>query len=147
MSDVENTLDSLVEALHSAVTEATHITEQQHIDRLKRFFNKDGTPKMMEFSAPSPVPGEETRLIQVPMICLAPMNSIKIDEMEVELKIRMDRITNGKGKNGDKKSVRIDSTTWLPSSKEKVKLRIKFASNDVPEGFSRLIENFIKVIP
>lgn len=142
--EVENSLNSLVEALHSAVTEATFITEQQHIDRLRRFFDKDGTPKMMKFENPlSP----DKKVFEVPMICLAPMNSIQIEEMEVEVKVRMNKIKNNCGSNGDRKSITIDSTSWLPSSKEKVKLRIKFKSADVPEGFSRLIENFIKVIP
>ena len=142
--DIENSLDSLVEALHSAVTEATHITEQQHLDRLRRFFDEDGNPRMMKFENPL---SSTNKSFEVPEICMAPMNSIQIDEMEVEVKVKMNKITNGKGEKGDRKSVGIDSTSWLPSSKEKVKLKIKFKSRDVPEGFSRLIENFIKIIP
>jgi len=147
MSNIENDLDSLIEAIHSAVSEATTITEQQHIQRLRKFFNDDGTAKTMNLEVKSLVPGKDKEKIEVPLICLAPMNSIAIDELEIELSIRMSKLLNGRGFDKKKKSIGIDFTSFLPSSKERAKLKIKFKGRDVPEGFARVIENFIKTIP
>ena len=45
-------LDHLTKALYDAVVQAQSLAENQHIESLKKFFDKDGNPKSMEIKIP-----------------------------------------------------------------------------------------------
>ena len=85
-----NFLDELLKGLNDAVAQAQSLANNQHIESLKPFLNEDGTPKCMDIMI-----GNEK--VHVPLITLAPQNSIKIKELTMEMKVK---ITNyGKRKS------------------------------------------------
>ena len=75
-------LDQLTKGLYDAVVSAQSLAENQHIESLSQYFNKDGTPKCMEMV----VNGEK---INVPLATLASQSSIRIKELTIDLKVKL----------------------------------------------------------
>ena len=77
-----NFLDHLTKGLYDAVVQAQALAENQHIEALGKYVNEDGTPKCMKMV----LNGEN---INVPLATLAPQSSIKIKELKMKLKVRL----------------------------------------------------------
>ena len=80
-------LDHLTKALYDAVVQAQALAENQHIESLKKFFDKDGNPKSMEIKIPDEKGKQQT--VCVPLVTLTPQSSIKIKELTMELKVKL----------------------------------------------------------
>ena len=146
-------LDHLTKALYDAVVQAQSLAENQHIESLKKFFEKDGKPKCMEVKMPDGNGNEQK--VNVPLATLTPQSSIKIKELEVELKVKLSsfgkrksRIGGGIFKNEDAGSIFADlGASILPKRNQYANLKITFEGTDPPEGLIRLNNNLIKQIP
>ena len=146
-------LDHLTKALYDAVVQAQALAENQHIESLKKFFEKDGKPKSMEVKIPDGKGKEQ--LVNVPLVTLTPQGSIKIKELEMELKVKLSsfgkrksRIGGGIFKNEDAGSICADlGSSILPHKSNYANLTITFEGSDPPEGLVRLNNNLIKQIP
>ena len=80
-------LDHLTKALYDAVVQAQALAENQHIEALKKFFDKDGKPVSLEVRVPD---GKgNTQLVNVPLVTLTPQGSIKIKELTMDLKVKL----------------------------------------------------------
>ena len=77
-----NFLDHLTKGLYDAVVQAQALAENQHIEALGKYVNEDGTPKCMRMV----INGEN---VMVPLMTLAPQSSIKIKELTMDLKVRL----------------------------------------------------------
>ena len=143
-----NFLDHLTKGLYDAVVQAQALAENQHIEALSKYVNKDGTPKCMKM-----VLNGET--INVPLATLAPQSSIKIKELTMDLKVRLNNFGKRKSKKGggifckeDAGAIVADlGASILPSRNNYANLKITFEGTDPPEGVVRLNNNLITQIP
>ena len=143
-----NFLDHLTKGLYDAVVQAQSLAENQHIEALSKYVNKDGTPKCMKM-----VVNGET--INVPLATLAPQSSIKIKELTMDLKVKLNNFGKRKSKIGggifckeDAGAIGADlGSSILPTRNNYANLKITFEGSDPPEGVVRLNNNLIKQIP
>ena len=141
-------LDHLTKGLYDAVVQAQSLAENQHIEALNKYINEDGTPKCREM-----VINEQK--ISIPLATLAPQSSIKIKELTMELKVRLNKFGKRKSRLGggifckeDAGAIGADlGASILPSRNNYANLKITFEGADPPEGVVRLNNNLIKQIP
>tara|TARA_R100000315_G_C5096467_1_gene55337 strand:+ start:21 stop:494 length:474 start_codon:yes stop_codon:yes gene_type:complete len=143
-----NFLDHLTKGLYDAVVQAQALAENQHIESLRKFVNEDGTPKCLRMV----INGEN---VMVPLATLAPQSSIKIKELTMDLKVKLNNFGKRQSKSGggifrkkDAGAVGIDlGSSILPTKNNYANLKITFEGTDPPEGVVRLNNNLIKQIP
>ena len=143
-----NFLDHLTKGLYDAVVQAQALAENQHIEALSKYVNEDGTPKCMKM-----VLNGET--INVPLATLAPQSSIKIKELTMDLKVRLNKFGKRKSRCGggifskkDAGAISADlGASILPTKNNYANLKVTFEGTDPPEGVVRLNNNLIKQIP
>ena len=141
-------LDHLTKGLYDAVVQAQALAENQHIEALGKYVNEDGTPKCMNMV----INGED---VHIPLMTLAPQSSIKIKELTMDLKVRLNKFGKRKSRCGGgifrKKDAGAVSTdlgaSILPTRNNYANLKITFEGTDPPEGVVRLNNNLIKQIP
>lgn len=101
------TLQSLVEAIMTSVSEAQDEIEKQNIHNISRYFDGDGKPETVKVLLPS-MHNSDGRVVQegntgqdedkrydpveIPLLSLLQVNPIKIKEMAVNFKISMDAL-------------------------------------------------------
>lgn len=145
-------LDHLFKGISDSVAQAQALAENQHIEALKKFFDKDGTPICMQVKIPT---GGKERLVDIPLVTLSPQGSIKIKELEMEFKVRLSsfgkrksRIGGGIFKNEDAGAIDCDfGASILPRRNQYANVKITFEGTDPPEGVVRLNNNLLKQIP
>jgi hypothetical protein len=143
-----NYLDHLTKGLYDAVVQAQALAENQHIEALSKYVNEDGTPKCMRMV----INGEN---VMVPLITLAPQSTIKIKELTMDLKVKLNNFGKRESKRGggifrrkDAGAISADlGSSILPSKNNYANLKITFEGTDPPEGVVRLNNNLIKQIP
>ena len=143
-----NYLDHLTKGIFDAVVQANSLAESQHIESLKKFVNEDGTPKEMKLV----INGED---VNIPLQTLAPQNTIKMDELKMKLKVKLNKFGKRKSRLGggifkgrDAGAVSADlGSSILPCHNNYADLEITFKGTDPPEGLVRLNNNLIKQIP
>jgi len=143
-----NYLDHLTKGLYDAVVQAQALAENQHIEALSKYVNDDGTPKCMRMV----INGEN---VMVPLITLAPQSTIKIKELTMDLKVKLNNFGKRESKRGggifrrkDAGAINADlGSSILPSKNNYANLKITFEGTDPPEGVVRLNNNLIKQIP
>ena len=143
-----NFLDHLTKGLYDAVVQAQSLAENQHIEALNKYINDDGTPKCMKIF----INGE---YVDVPLMTLAPQSSIKIKELTMDLKVRLNNFGKRKSKCGggifkkkDAGAITADlGASILPTKNNYANLKITFEGTEPPEGVVRLNNNLIKRIP
>ncbi len=143
-----NFLDHLTKGLYDAVVQAQALAENQHIEALGKYINEDGTPKCMEMV----VNGEN---VNIPLATLAPQSSIKIKELKMSLKVRLNNFGKRKSRLGggifckdDAGAIGADlGASILPMKNNYANLEITFEGSDPPEGLVRLNNHLIKQIP
>ena len=93
--------------------------------------------------------------VDVPLVTLAPQSSIKIKELTMDLKVKLNNFGKRKSRRGggifrrkDAGAVSVDlGSSILPSKNNYANLKITFEGTDPPEGVVRLNNNLIKQIP
>ena len=143
-----NFLDQLTKGLYDAVCQAQALADNQHIEALSKYVNEDGTPKCMKIV----IDGND---VEVPLITLAPQSSIKIKELKMKLKVRLNKFGKRKSRLGGgifckKDAGAIDAdlgASILPTRNNYADLEVTFVGSEPPEGLVRLNNNLIKQIP
>ena len=143
-----NFLDHLTKGLYDAVVQAQSLAENQHIEALSKYVNEDGTPKCMKMV----INGDN---VNVPLATLAPQSSIRIKELKMNLKVKLNNFGKRKSKRGggifckeDAGAIGADLGSSILSGKNNyANLEITFEGTDPPEGLVRLNNNLIKQIP
>jgi hypothetical protein len=146
-------LDHLTKGLYDAVVQAQSLAENQHIEALGKFFDEKGNPLCLEVKIPDAQGNEQ--VVNVPLVTLAPQNSIKIKELSMELKVKMGSFGKRKSKLGggifckeDAGAINADlGASILPRRNQYATLKVTFEGTDPPEGLVRLNNNLIKQIP
>ena len=93
--------------------------------------------------------------VMVPLMTLAPQSSIKIKELTLDLKVKLNNFGKRESKCGggifrkkDAGAISADlGSSIFPSKNNYANLKITFEGTDPPEGVVRLNNNLIKQIP
>ena len=145
-------LDHLTKGLYDAVVQAQSLAENQHIEAMNKFFDKEGNPISMDINIPDK---DGQRKVSVPLVTLAPQSSIKIKELSMELKVKLGSFGKRKSVLGggifcreDAGAINADlGASILPKRNQYATLKVTFEGTDPPEGLVRLNNNLIKQIP
>ena len=145
-------IEELVGGLLEAAMVAQGISERQHINALRNYFNEDGTPKTTSVKI-----GEKT--LSVPLYILADHSSIGLDELDIEFEARLIfgdsqknvsdikksllGIFKKKGYQHNIKGIEVDSGKNTDTS-GMAKIKVKFKSDEKPEAVCRLVDAYIQ---
>lgn len=148
------TFASLIRGLEHSVNSALDMLESRNVEMLTRFFSEDGQPLTRRVQI-----NNETA-IDVPVISLIPPQSLGIKEVEMDFAVQVNSAPVKRRQN--QKGFRIGETeeelrTWLERSSLEVSftgskdsttinVKVKFESSPIPEGLSRVVEEFDKKI-
>ena len=142
-------LDDIFQSIYSSVVEAQNTIESHYLGEIvDDYFEKDGTPKVIIVK----LPGQDGKLkdVHIPAISLVPHQGILIDEVEVEMKVKLSGSEEEKDSRGQKqgklKKIITDFSN-REGGKELATIRVKFRGEKPPEGLARIKDNLIKVIP
>ena len=145
-------VEELVGGLLEAAMVSQGISERQHINALRNYFNEDGTPKTTSFN----IGGKD---MVVPLYILADHSSIGLDELDIEFSCRLifgdeeKEVSNlkksllglfkKKGYEHNINGIEVDSG-YNPTEAGMAKIKVKFKADTKPEAVSRLIDEYIK---
>ena len=145
-------VEELVGGLLEAAMVSQSISEKQHINALRNYFNEDGTPITTSFN----IAGKD---LLVPLYILADHSSIGLEELDIEFSCRLifgdedkevSRLKKSllglfkkKGYQHNIKGIEVDSG-YNPNQTGIAKIKVKFKSDEKPEAVSRLIDEYIK---
>jgi hypothetical protein len=145
-------IEELVGGLLEAAMVAQGISERQHINSLRNYFNEDGTPKLQTFKI-----GDKD--LDVPLYILADHSSIGLDELDIEFEARLifgeDEsnvselkksllgLFKKKGYEHNIKGIEVDSGKNTDRS-GMAKIKVKFKADEKPEAVSRLVDSYIQ---
>jgi hypothetical protein len=160
----EHSLDDLVKSIQSAVLAATDIAERHELDALQReeFWERqlddDGNPVVQDGKnvyvprmAVMRVPVWDggkliNKDIPVPLQTLTTGQSLRVDELTVRMSVQVQGLLD----SGDKHDLMIrpaQGGSWFRKTPNTAKLEIKFKGSDPPEGYARLDDQLIKLLP
>ena len=142
-------LDDIFQSIYSSVVEAQNTIESHYLGEIvDDYFEKDGTPKVIIVK----LPGQDGKLkdVHIPAISLVPHQGILIDEVEVEMKVKLsgsEEEKDSKGQKHGKVKKIITDFSNREGGKELATIRVKFKGEQPPEGLARIKDNLIKLIP
>ena len=142
-------LDDIFQSIYSSVVEAHNTIESHYLGEIvDDYFEKDGTPKVIVVK----LPGQDGKPkdVSIPAISLVPHQGILIDEVEVEMKVKLsgsEEEKDSKGQKQGKLKKIITDFSNREGGKELATIRVKFRGEKPPEGLARIKDNLIKVIP
>ena len=137
-------LDDIFQSIYSSVVEAQNTIESHYLGEIvDDYFEKDGTPKVIIVK----LPGQDGKLkdVHIPAISLVPHQGILIDEVEVEMKVKLsgsEEEKDSKGQKQGKLKKIITDFSNREGGKELATIRVKFRGEKPPEGLARIKDNF-----
>tara|TARA_Y100000356_G_scaffold131888_1_gene136303 strand:+ start:437 stop:916 length:480 start_codon:yes stop_codon:yes gene_type:complete len=147
-------IEELVSGLLEAALTAQHISERQHINSLRNYFDDKGNPKTTTVQI-----GEKS--LNVPLYILADHSSIGLDKLDVEFDARLlfgddeNKVSDlkkgllgifkKKGHKNNIKEIRVDSD-YNPDNIGAAKIKVSFKADKKPEMVSRLIDSYISTM-
>ncbi len=145
-------IEELVGGLLEAAMVAQGISERQHINAIRNYFNQDGTPKLHTF-----IIGDKS--LDVPIYILADHSSIGLDELDIEFEARLifgeDQtdvsdlkksllgLFKKQGYEHNIKGIEVDSGKNSDRSGMS-RIKVKFKADEKPEAVSRLVDAYIQ---
>ena len=142
-------LDDIFQSIYSSVVAAQNTIESHYLGEIvDDYFEKDGTPKVIVVK----LPGQDGKPkdVSIPAISLVPHQGILIDEVEVEMKVKLsgsEEEKDSKGQKQGKLKKIITDFSNREGGKELATIRVKFKGEQPPEGLARIKDNLIKLIP
>ena len=147
-------IEELVSGLLEAALTAQNISERQHINALRNYFDDKGNPKTTSLQI-----GKKS--VDVPLYILADHSSIGLDKLDIEFDARLvfgDNDSNvsklkksllgifkKKGFENNIKEIQVDSR-HNPNNIGAAKIKVTFKSDKKPEMVSRLIDSYISIM-
>ena len=147
-------IEELVSGLLEAALTAQNISERQHINSLRNYFDNKGNPKTTTVQI-----GKKP--IEVPLYILADHSSIGIDKLDIEFDARLlfgddensvSRLKKGllgifkkKGFKNNIKQIHVDSG-HNPNNIGAAKIKVSFKADKKPEMVSRLVDAYISTM-
>ena len=161
----DHSLDAIVHSIQSAVIAATDIAERHELDSImnQEFWElklddkgepvKDDNgrdiyvPRMVVMEIPIWEEGTlRQRQVPVPLQSLTTGQSLKVDTLEVEMSVEISGLEPNKDKG--KLMVRpCPSSSWFKKQSNAAKLKLIFKGSEPPEGYARIDDQLIKLLP
>ena len=161
----EHSLDDIVHSIQSAVLAATDIAERHELDSImKQEFwelmvddtnepiqDADGrdvyTPRMVTMRIPKWVDGKLVSTdVPVPMQSLTTGQSLTVDRLEVEMSVEISGLEQDKSKG--KLMIRPGrGSSWFSKQSNTAKLKLVFKGSAPPEGYARIDDQLVKLLP
>lgn len=166
----EGNFDALIQAIQEAFIKVNNMSEMQHMTKIQDHFDENGKPKCIELSYPyfDENGVSKYRQIKVPQICLMPMSSLKLDEIDVDFKVRLyggvrlKEVGDSEEPDVNKSNAMLKTERkwdekntflgYIPQSGRRfgkdenyANIRLKFVSNEPPEGLMRIQDQYTKV--
>ena len=162
----DHSLDDIVHSIQSAVIAATDIAERHELDSItsEEFWERkvdesgepvtddDGrhiyAPRMVIMELPT---WEDGVLVQkripVPIQSLTTGQSLRVDTLEVEMSVEISGLESSKKKG--KLMVRpcANTPSWFKKESNAAKLKLIFKGSEPPEGYARIDDQLIKLLP
>ena len=144
------TLTDIAKGIQYTVNAAQDVVEKFYIGLLDRYFDDDNNPINMAVNL-----SDETT-VDVPLITLVTPTGLELDELEVDMSLRVDGVSTKKEitKAGDEVERASFDISFSGGGKANAKnpnfieMKMKFKKADAPEGIQRIIESFSNnVIP
>lgn len=146
----KQTLSDITRGIQYAVNSAQDILEQHYVRILGKYFDKRNNPKMVNIK----VPPDST--MEVPLIALVSPNGMYLDELTLDMSLRVDETEVKKIPRRDGRSIERTSfaiSVGGPKKKDEtlkdsdqIDIRMVFKSVDPPEGVARIVDEFTKKI-
>jgi len=157
-------LDEFVGAIQEAVVKSTDIAEQHELDNIRKEEYwiatdekaEDGTPiykpRMVTVRLPVWVDGKQSEQdIQVPMQTLVTGQSLAIEQMTVEMDIELQGMEDGADIGCVHRKLKINPSIggngWFAKKRNTAKISITFRGQEPPEGYARIDNQLIKLLP
>ena len=162
----DHSLDDIVHSIQSAVIAATDIAERHELDSItnQEFWelkldekgepvtDDDGrhiyAPRMVILELPTWEDGVLVRKrVPVPIQSLTTGQSLRVDTLEVEMSVEISGLTSDKKKG--KLMVRpcANKSSWFKKESNAAKLKLIFKGSEPPEGYARIDDQLIKLLP
>jgi hypothetical protein len=149
----DHIFDDLLGAIQNSIIRAQSLTQHQYLNLLKEYFDQDNKPIMIEMKIPSyntqsqnpqssNSDGFET--VFVPKICLVPLSSLRLKELDIKFKVQFSELIKG----GEPKENSLFAK--LPFGKTEnhiADVEITFEGTEPPEGVLRINQHLIKFLP
>lgn len=143
-------VEELVSGLLEAALVAQSISERQHINAVRNYFDEKGVPKTKIFQV-----GDKE--LEVPLYVLADHSSIGLSELDIDFEAKL--LFGDNNPSAVKKSllglfkkkgyeehnikgIEVDSG-FSTNSSGRAKIHVKFKADTKPEAVSRLIDTYI----
>jgi len=146
-------IEELVSGLLEAALVAQNISERQHINSLRNYFDDKGVPKTTTLQV-----GDKQ--LTIPLYILADHSSIGLSELDIEFEARLlfgdDESKASELKKsllgaykkpkfkGNIKEISVDSGNSPTANTAKIK--VKFKADQKPEMVSRIVDNYISIM-
>lgn len=155
--------DDLIESIQNAFIRVNAMSEEQHLNKLAEYFEDDGTPKTFDMQYPyfdeNGIPAY--RVVSIPQICLVPISSLKLDEIEIDFKmalcgeVPLEEVETEEPEQGSLFKRKFGAKPILGHMPQErtmknkddnyANIKLKFSSQDPPEGLMRIRDQFIRV--
>lgn len=142
------TFSDVIRGLQYSVNTAQQILERHHLYLFKKYFDEQGKPLMRQFQL------SENRMLNVPEITLIGQHALAINEMEIEFNARITaletKVDQAEGQDQsnnwiDRACFDVDFST-ASKSDNLLHVKIKFKAVDQPEGVSRVVDEYDKMV-
>lgn len=141
------TFADIIRGMQYAVNTAHEMLERYHITILNKYFDAEGRAETKEIWIGS------DKKMDIPLITLINQSSLSIDELEISFRAKIEGIALKSVKETDSgKNIEIERSAFemnfTPSTRDgnTVDVRIKFKTTQPPEGVSRIIDEYTKML-
>ena len=169
MSKSESFSD-LIGSIQEAFLAVNELSEQQHIETLAKYFDEDDKPKTLTVKYPffDDVGEIAYKELDIPLLCLVPVASLKINEVDINFKVKLSgkirlkederRMTLFKKRDDETVEASNDSSQsksglgFVPEYRKSkdgsyADISLKFRAEEAPEGLIRIRDELIKILP
>lgn len=148
------TFADLIRGLQHSVNAAMEMIETRNIELLGRYFTPEGEPLVKRLSV------DDTTVVDIPIISIVNPATVNIKEVEMDFSVQINSselrckepqpgfLAGGDSahfNNGLKRSS-LEITFDGKKDASRMQVHIKFESKPLPEGFSRIIDEYDKTI-
>ena len=141
----KSSLKGLLQSIQGSIVGAQEMMQQQHIEELGKFINDDGSPKTQKLKLPhlDSHGNQGWTEVEVPLMVLSPPSSLRIKS----LKVSFDAILTAAKENvADDERIHLHLGGMFRRGAQ-VKCEIEFEGTEPPEGWMRINDELVKVIP
>lgn len=150
-------LSHLIKGLQSAVTQVREQVDAQHASIFEHYFEASPSgdaliAKTVKVAVPNRnLESNEAETVEVPLITLVPMSSIKVKEVSFEFETRIISVPSKTEKHDPEESgepeMFVEMKGWgFKSSSTPAKVKIIFEGGDPPEGMVKVNDHLLRYI-